>query len=87
MRQSIANDVRISKDANSMHDTGYFIDALGRLFQDLTGEAPDAVERILNGYTLGGIAAGLRIVGSELMSRGESLNALIEGALVEGAAK
>ncbi|TFH81789.1 hypothetical protein [Pseudomonas kribbensis] len=68
---------RIDDAANSAHSAGYFIDAIGRLFFDLAGEDPDAVERILNGYTLGGIAAGLRIVGSDLMSRSDELKALL----------
>jgi hypothetical protein len=60
-----------------MHSAGYFIDALGRLLLDLAAEAPDPVEKILNGYTVGGIVAGLRIVGTDLMNRGDNLNALI----------
>jgi hypothetical protein len=77
MSQSTIPLVRISDDADSMHSAGYFIDSIGRLFLDLAGEAPDSVERILNGYTVGGIAAGLRIVGSDLMSRGDDLNGLL----------
>lgn len=68
---------RVAEDAESMHSSGYFIDALGRLLLDLAAEAPDSVEKILNGYTVGGIVAGLRIVGTDLMNRGENLNALI----------
>ncbi|MGY3172403.1 di/tricarboxylate transporter [Pseudomonas sp. TE12234] len=77
MGRSIISPARISDDADSMHSAGYFIDAIGRLFLDLAGEAPDTVEQILNGYTIGGIAAGLRIVGSDLMARGDDLNALL----------
>ncbi|WP_058545794.1 hypothetical protein [Pseudomonas fluorescens] len=69
---------RIADDAESMHSAGYFVDALGRLLLDLAAEAPDSVERILNGYTVGGIAAGLRIVGTDLMNRGDNLNALLK---------
>ena len=68
---------RVAEDAESMHSAGYFIDALGRLLMDLSVEAPDSVEKVLNGYTVGGIVAGLRIVGTDLMIRGENLNALI----------
>ena len=68
---------RIADDAESMHSAGYFVDALGRLLLDLAAEAPDSVEKIFNGYTVGGIAAGLRIVGTDLMTRGDDLNALI----------
>ncbi|QHA83558.1 hypothetical protein E3Z27_18670 [Pseudomonas mediterranea] len=68
---------RIAEDAEPMHSAGYFIDALGRLLLDLAAEAPDSVEKILNGYTIGGIAAGLRIVGTDLMTRGDDLNALL----------
>ncbi len=64
-------------DAESVHSAGYFVDALGRLLLDLAAEAPDSVEKILNGYTVGGIAAGLRIVGADLMNRGDDLNALL----------
>ncbi|MBV4519694.1 hypothetical protein KVG88_06430 [Pseudomonas sp. SWRI74] len=87
MRPSLTAQVRVANDANSMHSAGYFVDAIGRLFQDLAGEAPDEVEKVLNGYTLGGIAAGLRLVGTDLMSRGESLTAFIERVDSEEAAK
>ncbi|PMY37346.1 hypothetical protein C1Y35_19875 [Pseudomonas sp. GW456-L14] len=69
---------RIADEAESMRSTGYFVDALGRLFLDLAAEAPCSVEKILNGYTVGGIAEGLRIVGSELMYRAEELQGLLE---------
>lgn len=68
---------RIADDAESMHSAGYFVDALGRLLFDLASEAPCSVEKILNGYTVGGIAAGLRIVGTDLMNRGDDLNAFL----------
>ncbi|MBV4459194.1 hypothetical protein KVG96_14640 [Pseudomonas sp. COR58] len=73
MSLSTMRSARIAQDAEAMHSSGYFVDAIGRLFQELASEAPDAVDRILNGYTLGGIAAGLRIVGGELMARGDDL--------------
>ncbi|AXP04286.1 hypothetical protein J3P85_19505 [Pseudomonas sp. Z1-12] len=68
---------RIADDAESMHSAGYFVDALGRLLLDLSAEVPESVEKILNGYTIGGIAAGLRIIGTDLMARGDDLNALL----------
>lgn len=78
---------RIANEAESMHYAGYFVDALGRLFNDLATEAPCSVERILNGYTLGGMASGLQVVGTQLMVRAEKLQDLLgkqtseEGAL------
>ncbi|AZC51798.1 hypothetical protein C4K35_4223 [Pseudomonas chlororaphis subsp. piscium] len=68
---------RIADEAGSMHSAGYFVNAIGRLFHDLAAEAPCSVEKILNGYTVGGIAAGLQIVGGELMCRAEELQDLL----------
>lgn len=77
MNQQNLSLKRIADEAESMHSAGYFVDALGRLFHDLAAEAPCSVEKILNGYTVGGIAEGLRIVGSDLMYRAEELQDLL----------
>ncbi|AMS13167.1 hypothetical protein A3218_02120 [Pseudomonas chlororaphis] len=68
---------RISDEASSMQSAGYFVDAPDRLFHDLAAEAPCSVEKILNGYIVGGIAEGLQIVGTQLMVRAEKLQDLL----------
>ena len=68
---------RIADEAELMHSAGYFVDALGHLFHNLGAEASCAVEKVLNGYTIGGIAEGLQIVGTQLMVRAEKLQDLL----------
>ncbi|BAV74173.1 hypothetical protein PCAU_1964 [Pseudomonas chlororaphis subsp. aurantiaca] len=74
---------RISDEASSMHSAGYFIDTLGCLLHELAADAPSSVETALNGYTVGGVAAGLQLIGGQLMNRAEKLQDLLRAQASE----
>ncbi|WP_236247798.1 hypothetical protein [Pseudomonas mosselii] len=69
--------------AAAVSDIGYFVDALGKLIATIGGEDPCLCDRALDGYTVGGLMAGLRVVGSELQGHGDHLEALINQAEAE----
>lgn len=70
--------VLLKIEAEAMSNSGYFIDALAKFIGVVGAEEPELCERALDGYVVGGLAAGLRLIGAELMSRGDEFATLID---------
>lgn len=61
----------VKREIGEAYAAGYFVDALSRFIDTVSTEDPDLCEKALDGYVLGGLVAGLRIVGGGLMERCE----------------
>ena len=57
---------------------GYFIDALARFIDTVSDEDAALCEKALDQYVLGGLVAGLKIVGSNLMERSDAFKDTLE---------
>ncbi|WP_277592954.1 hypothetical protein [Pseudomonas chlororaphis] len=84
--QPIPTD-RLKSEAEAMTQAGYFIDALAKFIGTVGADDPCLCEKALDGYVVGGLVAGLRLIGSELMYRGEEFADLLEKAGQQGGAK
>jgi hypothetical protein len=73
----------LTETAETMRSCGYFVDALAKLVASVGEEDPLLAERVLDGYVLGGLVAGLRLAGAEMMGQGEHLETLIAQAKVD----
>lgn len=71
---------RIKDEVEAMSNAGYFVDALAKFIGQVGADEPCVCEEALNGYVVGGLMAGLRIIGTDLMNRAEELNILIDKA-------
>jgi hypothetical protein len=71
---------RLKDQANAMNNAGYFVDSLAKFIGSVAADEPFACNKALDGYVVGGLMAGLSIVGADLMCRAEELNTLIEKA-------
>jgi hypothetical protein len=71
---------RLKEQASAMHDTGYFIKSLASFISEVGEENPDLCEKALNGYVVGGLMAGLKLIGSDLIAQADEFNGLIEQA-------
>lgn len=68
---------RLKGEADAMSQAGYFVDALSKFIDTVGTNDPELCEQALNGYVVGGLAAGLSLIGTGLMIRGENFAKLI----------
>ena len=68
---------RLKVEAEAMSQAGYFVDALAKFIGSVGANDPELCEQALDGYVVGGLAAGLRLIGTELMIRGDEFATLI----------
>ncbi|MDI3399637.1 hypothetical protein QLG12_15595 [Pseudomonas sp. V88_4] len=68
---------RLKIEAEAMSQAGYFVDALAKFIGTVGANDPELCEQALDGYVVGGLAAGLRLIGTELMIRGDEFARLI----------
>lgn len=68
---------RLKIEAEAMSQAGYFVDALAKFIGNVGANDPELCEQALDGYVVGGLAAGLRLIGTELMIRGDEFATLI----------
>ncbi|MHC8396155.1 hypothetical protein ACYZT8_21310 [Pseudomonas sp. LB3P93] len=68
---------RLKIEAEAMSQAGYFVDALAKFIGTVGAHDPELCEQALDGYVVGGLAAGLRLIGTELMVRGDEFASLI----------
>lgn len=68
---------RLKGEADAMSRAGYFVDALAKFIGTVGDNDPELCEQALNGYVVGGLAAGLSLIGMGLMIRGEDFAKLI----------
>lgn len=68
---------RLKIEAEAMSQAGYFVDALAKFIGTVGANDPELCEQALDGYVVGGLAAGLRLIGTELMIRGDEFATLI----------
>ncbi|RON90380.1 hypothetical protein [Pseudomonas fluorescens] len=68
---------RLKIEAEAMSQAGYFVDALAKFIGTVGAHDPELCDQALDGYVVGGLAAGLRLIGSELMNRGDEFATLI----------
>jgi hypothetical protein len=71
---------RLKGEADAMSRAGYFFDALGKFIDTVGANDPELCEQALNGYVVGGLAAGLSLIGMDLMIRGEEFAKLISAS-------
>jgi hypothetical protein len=75
---TVLNLDRFKREAQANHDAAYFVDALAKLIDTVGSDDPCLCAKALDGYVVGGLVAGLRIVSEEMMGRNEGLITLIE---------
>lgn len=68
---------RLKIEAEAMSQAGYFVDALAKFIGTVGANDPELCEQALDGYVVGGLAAGLSLIGTELMIRGDEFATLI----------
>ena len=71
---------RLKDEASAMSNAGYFVDSLAKFIGKIAADEPCVCDEALDGYVVGGLMAGLRLIGSDLMCRAEEFNTLIEKA-------
>jgi hypothetical protein len=69
--------VRLKLEAEAMSQAGHFVDALAKFIGTVGAHDPELCEQALDGYVVGGLAAGLRLIGTELMVRDDEFASLI----------
>lgn len=69
---------QFKREAQANHDAAYFVDALAKLIDTIGSDDPCLCAKALDGYVVGGLVAGLRIVSEEMMARNEAIITLIE---------
>ncbi|HEY0287179.1 MAG TPA: hypothetical protein VGC62_09240 [Pseudomonas sp.] len=69
---------RFKREAQANHDAAYFVGALAKLIDTVGSDDPCLCAKALDGYVVGGLVAGLRIVSGEMMVRNEGIITLIE---------
>lgn len=77
------SNTRLQNEAHAMHEAGYFIDALAKFIGKVGSDDPHLCDEALDGYVVGGLLAGLRIVGADLMGRSEELQKTLEKGATE----
>jgi len=78
MNQDSVSLSRLKDEASAMNKAGYFVDSLARFIGHIAAHDPCLCDEALDGYAVGGLMAGLRVVGSDLMVRAEELTKLID---------
>ncbi|MEA9996303.1 hypothetical protein QN382_12490 [Pseudomonas sp. 10B1] len=68
----------VKAETAETYAAGYFIDALSRFIDNVSTEDPDLCDKALDAYVLGGLVAGLRIIGGGLMERCEEFTEKLE---------
>ncbi|MBF8775628.1 hypothetical protein [Pseudomonas fulva] len=71
---------RLKDEAAAMSNAGYFVDSLAKFIGKVGADDPQICEEALDGYVVGGLMAGLRMIGADLMCRAEEFNTLIDKA-------
>lgn len=78
MRHAPISTSRLKDEAEAMSNACYFVDALATFISDIAAADPCLCDKALNGYAVGGLMTGLRIVGSSLMARGDEFTTLLK---------
>lgn len=78
MNQNPISLSRLKDEASAMSEAGYFVDSLARFISHIAAHDPCLCEEALDCYAVGGLMAGLRVVGSDLMVRAEKLTKLVD---------